>query len=140
MFPATTISPDPAATAAFARRVAEQLGPGSFVALDGELGAGKTEFVRGLAEGLGYSGAVSSPTFTIAHEYRGGRLPLVHLDLYRLGSAAELIDLGFDDYLAGDGALAVEWAGRFPELLPPGALRFEIVHRADGAREIRFTR
>src|SRR4029079_19229209 len=99
-------------TAAAGRDLASHLSAGSVVLLFGDLGAGKTAFVRGLAEGLGVSaGDVSSPTFTIMQEYRGGRLPLYHVDLYRLNDPREIDDLGLEE-LAADGVLAIEWADR----------------------------
>jgi tRNA threonylcarbamoyladenosine biosynthesis protein TsaE len=91
---------------------------GNVVALVGDLGAGKTEFVKGLAAGLGSPAAVTSPTFTLIHEYLGGRLPLYHMDFYRLSSEHELDEIGFDDYLGQGGVCAVEWANRFPERIP----------------------
>jgi tRNA threonylcarbamoyladenosine biosynthesis protein TsaE len=89
------------------------------------MGAGKTCFVKGLAEALGCDPReVSSPTFTLVHEYHAPRrAPLVHMDLYRIESAADLAALGFDDYLAGDGIVAIEWGGKFVEMLPPQTLR-----------------
>ena len=105
-------------TAAVGRDLASRLEAGSVVLLYGELGAGKTAFVRGLAEGLGVQpDEVSSPTFTLVQEYRGGRLRLVHADLYRLDDPREFDDLGLDEIGAG-GVVAVEWADK----LPPGAL------------------
>jgi len=102
--------------------------PGDVLALVGDLGAGKTEWVKGLAAGLGSQAAVTSPTFTLIQEYAGGRLPLYHLDCYRLESAAELVAIGLDDYLDGRGVLAIEWADKFPELIPASArwVRFRI--------------
>src|SRR5688500_6773706 len=97
-------------TAAVGREIAGRLSAGAVVLLVGDLGAGKTAFIRGLAEGLGVkSEEVSSPTFTIMQEYRGGRLPLFHVDLYRLNDAREIDDLGLDEITAG-GVLAIEWA------------------------------
>ena len=84
--------------------------PGTVIAYTGDLGAGKTAFTRGLAQGLGVPGQVTSPTFTIVNEYEGGRLPLFHFDMYRLGSADELFDIGWEDYLARGGVCAVEWS------------------------------
>ena len=82
------------------RRLGERVAPGTVIAYTGDLGAGKTAFTRGLARGLGVPGQVTSPTFTIVNEYEGGRLPLFHFDMYRLGSADELFDIGWEDYLA----------------------------------------
>jgi tRNA threonylcarbamoyladenosine biosynthesis protein TsaE len=97
-------------TAAVGRDLAQSLRAGDTVLLQGELGAGKTAFVRGLAEGLGVpADAVSSPTFTLIQEYRGGRLPLFHVDLYRLDDPREIDDLGLEE-IAADGVLAIEWA------------------------------
>src|SRR5579864_6094361 len=101
---ATIISESPAETLETGRAFARTLRPGDVVALCGELGAGKTHFVKGLALGLGIDAAVSSPTFTLIHEYTGGdSLPLYHLDLYRLDSEEEALRIGIDDYLAPDG-------------------------------------
>jgi tRNA threonylcarbamoyladenosine biosynthesis protein TsaE len=108
-----------AETIAVARELAASLDAGSVVLLHGDLGAGKTVFVRGLAEGLGVDpDAVSSPTFTIMQEYRGGRLPFFHVDLYRLDDAREVDDLGLDE-IAAAGVLAIEWADKLPR--PPRA-------------------
>ncbi len=108
---------------AFARR----LGPGSVVALSGELGTGKTRFVKGICAGLGVTRPVSSPTFTIVNEYRGTALRVFHFDFYRLNSGAELGEIGFDEYLAAGGVCLIEWADRLPGVLPPSYydIRFE---------------
>lgn len=108
-------------TIAFARAWAGALQPNDVVALCGDLGAGKTHFVKGLVAGCGSEEPVTSPTFTLLHEYRGGRLPVFHFDFYRLESRAEIERIGFDDYLSDDGVAVIEWADRFPELLPPRA-------------------
>jgi tRNA threonylcarbamoyladenosine biosynthesis protein TsaE len=101
-----------------AARLAADLVPGAVVLLSGDLGAGKTAFVRGLAKGLGIDpGEVTSPTFTLVHEYRGGRLPLIHVDLYRLDKA-DLDEIGLDPDLAAQGVVAVEWAERLVREMP----------------------
>ena len=106
-----------AETAAIASALAADLKPGAVLLVSGNLGAGKTAFVRGLAEGLGVDpGEVSSPTFTLVHEYRGGRLALYHVDLYRLDRAAT-DDLGLDELGVADGVLAIEWPDRLSHAL-----------------------
>ena len=87
------------------------------IAFTGDLGAGKTAFTRGLARGLGIPDRVTSPTFTIVNEYEGGRLPLFHFDMYRLGSSDELFDIGWEDYLARGGVCAVEWSENVADAL-----------------------
>jgi tRNA threonylcarbamoyladenosine biosynthesis protein TsaE len=123
---ATITSHSPADTFVLGQQLAASLRPGDVLALDGDLGAGKTQFVKGLAAGLGHPGEVTSPTFTLVHEYTGGRLPLFHFDFYRLESEAEVLRIGLDDYLEAGGVTAIEWAGKFPALLPRGTkwLRF----------------
>ena len=106
----TIITHSPEETEALGASLAQELEPGAVLAFTGDLGAGKTAFVRGLARGLGCPGRVTSPTFTIVNEYEGGRLPLFHFDMYRLGSADELFDIGWEDYLARGGVCAVEWS------------------------------
>jgi tRNA threonylcarbamoyladenosine biosynthesis protein TsaE len=131
----TLITHSEAETGAAGRDLASTLVPGSVVLLFGDLGAGKTAFVRGLAEGLGVDPLeVSSPTFTLLQEYRGGRLPLFHADLYRLNDAREVEDLGLDE-LTADGVLAIEWAEKLPRM-PPGALRVRIEDAGDDARRV----
>ena len=118
-------------------RLAEVLEPGAVVAFTGGLGAGKTAFTRGLARGLGITGRVTSPTFTIVNEYEGGRLPLFHFDMYRLGSADELFDIGWEDYLARKGVCAVEWSENVSDALEEGTLSVEICRgEMDGQRII----
>jgi tRNA threonylcarbamoyladenosine biosynthesis protein TsaE len=115
-----------AETAAAGRDLARTLAAGAVVLLFGDLGAGKTAFVRGLAEGLGVDPAdVSSPTFTLIQEYRGGRLPLFHADLYRLNNAREIEELGLDEIGGEDGILAIEWAEKLPRT-PPCAVRVRL--------------
>jgi tRNA threonylcarbamoyladenosine biosynthesis protein TsaE len=115
-----------AVTHDIARAIAAELTAGSVILLSGDLGAGKTAFVKGLARGLGLDGdEVTSPTFTLVHEYRGGRLPLVHVDLYRL-DRAELDDIGLDPDLAAAGVVAIEWAERLTRPIA-GSLKVEIL-------------
>ena len=122
------------------RRLGERLGPGAVVAFTGDLGAGKTAFTRGLAQGLGIQERVTSPTFTIVNEYEGGRLPLFHFDMYRLASSEELFDIGWEDYLVRGGVCAVEWSENVADALEDDAVRVEI-RRGDGddQRRIRVT-
>jgi tRNA threonylcarbamoyladenosine biosynthesis protein TsaE len=109
-------------TAQVARALAETLAAGDVLLLSGNLGAGKTAFVRGLAEGLGIApGEISSPTFTLVHEYGGGRLALYHVDLYRLDRAATT-DLGLEELGVADGVLAIEWPDRLTHDLPGARL------------------
>jgi tRNA threonylcarbamoyladenosine biosynthesis protein TsaE len=118
---ATFISNSAAETEAVGRRMASELRAGDVVALQGELGAGKTHFSKGVVSGLGSPSPVTSPTFTIVHEYAGGRLPIYHFDFFRLEDAQSAARLALDDYFFGDGVSLVEWADRFPELIPAEA-------------------
>jgi len=133
---ATTILPTPEDTVAFGRAISGTLEAGAVLALCGELGSGKTHFVKGLAEGLDAGSEATSPTFTLIHEYRGGRLLLYHVDWYRLDNAAELAAIGFDDCLAGNGVVVVEWADKFPEALPHDTRWLRFRYREDGTREV----
>jgi tRNA threonylcarbamoyladenosine biosynthesis protein TsaE len=125
---ATIISRSPEETFRAGCDAAAQLRPGDVLAITGDLGAGKTQWVKGLANGLGTQAAVTSPTFTLIHEYPGGRLPLYHIDCYRLETPAELLAIGLDDYMDGRGVIAIEWADKFPDLIPITArwVRFTI--------------
>lgn len=125
----------PLETEQIGRALASRLLPGQVVALRGGLGMGKTAFVRGLAAGLGYTGNVQSPTFTIVNEYEGGRLPLFHFDLYRLSSADELFEIGWEDYLERGGVCAVEWSENAENALGE-AVSVTIRRLADDQREI----
>lgn len=115
------ITESPEETKRLAGQLAGRLGAGSVLALHGELGSGKTCFVQGLAEGLGVSDVVSSPTFTIVNEYKG-RCRLYHVDLYRLKSAAEVETLGLEDYLEGEGITAIEWPEKAAFMLPKNTI------------------
>ena len=117
-------------TEALGEKLAQALRPGTLIAFTGDLGAGKTAFTRGLARGLGVADRVTSPTFTIVNEYEGGRLPLFHFDMYRLESADELFDIGWEDYLHRGGVCAVEWSENVSDALG-GALSIDI-RRGDG--------
>lgn len=113
-------------TEALGGRLASALTKGRVVAFTGDLGAGKTAFVSGMARSLGVEERVTSPTFTIVNEYEGGRLPLFHFDMYRLGSADELFHIGWEDYLARGGVCAVEWSENVAEAIEPDAVRVSI--------------
>lgn len=97
-------------TEALGQALGQRLQGGEIIAYEGDLGAGKTAFTRGLARGLGISMRVTSPTYTVVNEYNGGRLELFHFDMYRLGSSDELFDIGWEDYLLRGGVCAVEWS------------------------------
>jgi tRNA threonylcarbamoyladenosine biosynthesis protein TsaE len=135
---ATFISNGPAESEAIGRQLAAEIGVGSVLALKGDLGSGKTMFVKGLVAGLGSRADVTSPTFTIVHEYRGGRLPVYHFDFFRLENRESVARLGLDDYFFGDGVSVIEWADRFSELIPQQArwILFEI--KSENQRAITF--
>lgn len=118
-------------------RMAQFLQAGDFFALDGDLGAGKTLFTQGLARGLEVKEDIASPTFTIIHEYESGRLPLYHMDVYRLKQPEELYDLGYEEYFYGQGVTVVEWAQIIEPLLPDTYLGIELAVVPEG-REMRF--
>ena len=122
-------------TEALGAAFAEKLPSGSVVALYGELGSGKTAFVRGMARGMGIDAAVSSPTFTIVNEYVGAR-SLFHFDMYRLGSAEELFDIGWEDYLARDGVCAVEWSENVRDAFAGDEYTVSFRKTAENGREI----
>lgn len=131
------ILPDEAATLALGAGLADILRPGDVIALSGPLGSGKTTLARGCLSALGYTGEVASPTFTIVQSYGGDdtRMPILHVDLYRLDHPAEALELGLDDALA-DHALLVEWPERLGPALWPHALRLGLEPAADGARRL----
>ena len=114
---------------------AQQLYPGAVIAMYGDLGAGKTAFIRGLARGLETEARVSSPTFTIVNEYPG-RIPLFHFDMYRLSSAEELFDIGWEDYLARGGVCAAEWSENVPGAFEQDAFTVRIEKIGENSREI----
>ena len=130
-------SNSPGETEALGAALAKLLWPGAVVAFTGDLGAGKTAFVRGMAQGLGVAGRVTSPTFTIVNEYEGGRLPLFHFDLYRLASSDELFEIGWEDYLRRGGVCAVEWSENAAGALERATVRVDLRRGAeDGQRVI----
>ena len=110
----------------FGRRMGEQASAGQVICLEGDLGAGKTVFAKGFACGLGIREPVSSPTFTIVQEYEEGRLPLYHFDAYRIADPDEMEEIGFDEYLFGEGVCLIEWAGQIRDLIPPGSIWIRI--------------
>lgn len=124
-------------TVAAGRSYALHARQGDVFALAGDLGAGKTQFVKGFVAGLGSSAEVTSPTFVLVHEYGDGRLPVYHFDFYRLDNSEAVLQLGFDDYVFGEGVSLIEWADRHSDLIPPEAkwLSFEL--RGENARVIR---
>ena len=107
-------------------RLGEEAMPGQVIALTGDLGAGKTTLTKAIARGLGVSEMITSPTFTIVKEYRSGRLPLFHFDVYRIGDIDEMYELGYEEYFYGDGLCVIEWADLIEELIPEDALRISI--------------
>jgi tRNA threonylcarbamoyladenosine biosynthesis protein TsaE len=131
--PVTLDLADEAATLALGARLGRAARAGDVLALRGELGAGKTTLVHGLAAALGVDGPVPSPTFVLVREYRG-RLPLVHVDAYRLDGEDDALAIGLDEHLPGDGVTAVEWAERIAELLPEDALTVLLEPHGDGRR------
>ena len=118
---ATFISNSAEETVSFGRQFAGNVKQGDVLALTGELGSGKTQFVKGLCSALGCEAAVTSPTFMLIHEYSGGRLPIYHLDFFRIEDRKGADRLGLDEYFVGDGVSVVEWADRFPDLMPKNA-------------------
>lgn len=118
----------------FAKKLAQRLDKGTVITLEGDLGAGKTTFTKGLAQGLGVTRTVNSPTFTIIKEYTDGKLPLYHMDVYRLEESDE--DLGFDEYFHGDGISVVEWAQFIEDMLPAELLKIKITYENDTERKI----
>ena len=128
MMQITTHSADE--TQALGQKLASRLAPGDVIAYFGDLGAGKTAFTRGLAQGLGITDPVTSPTYTIVNEYLSGRIPLFHFDMYRLSSSDELFDIGWEDYLSRGGVCAVDWSENVEDALQD-AIRVTIEKVAD---------
>ena len=133
MMQITTHSADE--TQALGQKLASRLAPGDVIAYFGDLGAGKTAFTRGLAQGLGITDPVTSPTYTIVNEYLSGRIPLFHFDMYRLSSSDELFDIGWEDYLDRGGVCAVEWSENVTEAME-GAVSVTIDVLGENTRRI----
>ena len=131
----TFIARSPGETQAHGERLGARLQPGSVVACIGELGAGKTCFLQGVCRGLGVESGVTSPTFVLVNQYRG-RLTVYHVDAYRTGSLTELVDLGLEEMLHGEGVTIVEWADKLLPLLPPRTVTVTIAGLGDEPRQI----
>lgn len=125
----------PGETIALGNKIGEQLEAGDVVALVGDLGAGKTTFMQGLAQGLDVKGYVKSPSFTLVNKYEG-RFPVYHLDLYRLGDVNEIHELGIEEYLYGDGVCIIEWAEKAYSLLPEKHIMIKFFYTGDKTRKI----
>ncbi len=132
----TSHLPDAEATVQWGRELAATLTAGCVIALVGGLGAGKTHITKGVVQGVGSSEEVTSPTFTLVHEYCGGRLPVFHFDFYRLETPGELLSIGWDEFLDEHGIVVVEWADLFPDLLPSETRWFELAVLPGGGRSI----
>lgn len=113
-------------TYALGKRIGEQAKPGMVYTLVGDLGVGKTVLTQGVAAGLGITGIVNSPTFTILQVYDEGRIPFYHFDVYRIGDIEEMEEIGYDDYFFGEGVCLIEWAELIEELIPEGAISITI--------------
>jgi tRNA threonylcarbamoyladenosine biosynthesis protein TsaE len=131
----TVISRSPQQTQAIGERLGGGLGPGAVVACLGELGAGKTCFVQGLVRGLGAVAEATSPTFVLVNQYRG-RLPIYHLDAYRIDTLSDLLEIGVEEMLHGDGVTVIEWADKLLPLLPPHTITVRISGLGEEPREI----
>jgi len=123
---------------AYGKKLGASLPPGSILALSGDLGAGKTTFVQGLALGLGIDQPITSPTFIYFNQYEG-KLPLFHFDLYRMKGPEDFLGLGFEEYFEMQGICAIEWPEKVAELLPPRTIRISFVHGGEDTRRIHGT-
>lgn len=133
---ATFISNSAQETEFFGRQLAGSVKPGDVLALTGGLGSGKTEFVKGLTTALGATTPATSPTFTLLHEYSGCRLPIYHFDFFRVEDRHSAERLGLDDYFFGDGVSVIEWADRFPDLIPENACWISFETKSETQRAI----
>lgn len=134
----TVISESTEQTVALGKRMGESISSGGVIAFYGDLGAGKTHFVSGLAEGLGFKGETYSPTFALVNEYVGGKIPLYHFDMYRVNGWEDLYSTGFFDYLDMGGLLAVEWSENIEAALPENTIRITIKTIDQNKREIQI--
>lgn len=130
------ITRNPEETVAWGEKIGKYIVSGTILALSGDLGAGKTALSQGIAKGLGITEAVVSPTFVLIQEYEGGRLPLYHMDMYRLETEREFTQLGLEDYFNSDGVIVIEWAERLGELLPADHIAIHIEYLSDRERKI----
>ncbi len=126
----------PTETENLGKHIAKSLTPNTVLAFKGDLGAGKTCFIRGLATGLGFLGETNSPTFSVVNEYIGGRLPLYHFDMYRIESWDDLYSIGFFDYIENGGVLAIEWSENIENALPEETAEISITNESDNTRNI----
>ncbi len=132
----TFISNNVTETVNLGKKLGSSLCSGCVIAFYGDLGAGKTHFISGLAQGIGFVGETYSPTFSLVNEYIGGKLPLYHFDMYRVTSWEDLYSTGFFDYMDMGGVLAVEWSENIEAALPEDAIRITILNTGDGTRKI----
>jgi tRNA threonylcarbamoyladenosine biosynthesis protein TsaE len=135
---ATFISHSPAETEGWGERLARQARPGWLIGLVGDLGAGKTQFAKGFARGLGITEPVLSPTYALLHIYSSGRWPLYHIDLYRLQNAAQVVQAGLDEYFSTSGITLVEWWDRWDAPAPAGLCQFQFESISETERRITY--
>lgn len=134
------ITRSPEETETLGEELSKGFSAGERVALVGELGAGKTRLIRGVAKGFGSRGFVKSPSFTIINIYEGGRLPLYHIDLYRIERAEDLHSAGLEEFIYGNGVSVIEWADRLPALMEECEWVIELSHKGESEREIKVAR
>lgn len=127
-------------TFAFGRRIGETAAPGMVYTLIGDLGVGKTVFTQGVAQGLGITGPVNSPTFTIIQIYEEGRIPFYHFDVYRIGDVSEMDEIGYEDYFYGEGVCLIEWANLIEEILPEHYTEIRIEKNLEKGLDYRLIR
>ncbi len=136
IFDKKTVIKNEEETRAFGLALANMLEPGDVIAMIGELGTGKTTLTKYIAEGLGITEMIVSPTFQIVREYRTGRLPLFHFDVYRVYDPDELFEIGAEEYIFGDGVSIVEWADLSPEIIPAGAIELRLAYGANEGERV----